>query len=63
MKYRTEVFSTDRASAASEVRTKKTDVRYFTVQTEQERAINCLLYGYSIFQVAGAILHLYIVHK
>ena len=42
-------FSTDRASAESEVGTKKTEVRYFTVQTEQERSINCLLYGYSIF--------------
>ena len=40
-------FSTDRASAASEVRTKNTEVRYFTVQTEQERSINCLLYGSS----------------
>ena len=41
----------------TEVRTKKTEVRYFTVQTEQERSINCLLYGYSIFPVAAAILH------
>ena len=51
-------FSTDRAIAASEVRTKKTEVRYFMVQTEQARSINCLLYGYSIFPVAAAILHL-----
>ena len=37
---------------------KKTEVRYFTVQTEQARSINCLLYGYSILPVAAAILHL-----
>ena len=49
----------NRASAASEVRTKKTEVRYFTVQTEQARSINCLLYGYSIFPVSAATsLHL-----
>ena len=42
----------------TEVRTKKTEVRYFTVQTEQARSINCLLYGYSILPVAAAILHL-----
>ena len=38
--------------------TKKTEVRYFTVQTELEKSINCLLYGNSIFPVAAAILHL-----
>ena len=44
VKYRTEVFSTDQASAASEFCIKKAEVRYLTVQTEQARSVNCLLY-------------------
>ena len=34
----------DQTSAASDIPTKKNKVRYFTVQTEEERLINCLLY-------------------
>ena len=47
---------TERAQRARSV-LKKSEVQYLTLQTEQERSINCLLYGYSIFLVAEAILH------
>ena len=42
VKYQTEVLVRTKR-ARSEL--KKTEVRYFTVQTKQARSINCLLYG------------------
>ena len=40
---------TEREVCTVKYRTKKTEVRYFTVQTEQARSINCLLYGSQSF--------------
>ena len=36
------------------LRTKNTEVRYFTVQTEQARSTNCLLYGSQSFSGCSA---------
>ena len=45
MKYQTVVFSTDRASAASQGPCKKSEVQYFTSKDGHVRSISSLLYG------------------